>query len=124
MTTELTLPFSSLSRNQLDKMHWRTRYRLRVKYTNMILTLVRARQPGPVVGHPGPVRIHYTRAAPRRLDHDNLVGGLKILQDALKQAGIIKDDTTAIIVDPQYAQLKVPAGGAHTHIRIEDFQTP
>ena len=87
--TKITLPYATPSLNQLIRMHWGARKRLQDDLSFMVLAKSMA-IPKAAPRDRRTVRI--TRHGPRKLDHDNLVGGCKPLVDALRGARLIHDD--------------------------------
>lgn len=120
MTTTITLPFASKSLNAFNKLHWSERNKERERYQTLIWALLR-QQSGNIPKHTGHVSIAIVRHAPRTLDYDNLVGGLKPVIDAIKQLGIIADDTPAVVPHRDYRQMKVPGSQSKTVITISDL---
>ena len=103
---EIPLPTPSL--NQVQRMHFQARRRMRDQYEMICrscatpITRVRPRQ----FRH-----VTIVRHGVRQLDHDNLVGGAKILLDALVRTELVYDDA------PQYVHVtyeQVPAKAART----------
>lgn len=114
MRTELRLPEASISLNALRKMHKNDYKRLRDRHFYDFKSQRHYL-------HPGPVRLTFTRLAPRFFDYDNLVGGAKPIIDALVNAGIITGDKTKHIPERNYSQLQVKGGQECTIIIIEDL---
>lgn len=82
--------------------HWRSRAR-RVKAQRFVTTAhLRAMKPPPL-----PLTVVLTRAAPRRLDDDNLRGALKAVRDAVAAWLGVDDGSSA--VRWEYGQEKTPA---------------
>lgn len=82
------------SLNQYLRMHWAVKRKLRVKYHWELLSCLsvmsweqKPKQKTPKAS----VKISVFR--PRRLDQDNLTGGLKPLIDAMRDVGLIRDDS-------------------------------
>jgi hypothetical protein len=71
----------------------------------------------------GRARLRITRHAPRPLDADNFVGGCKPLIDAIRRAGIIRDDDPAS-VDITFAQRRSSKRDQRTEIEVWTPQTP
>lgn len=84
-----------LSRNQLDKMHWRARHRLskRIKRDIGYLVLASRRKK---LGNPfGRAAVSITSYRKQLLDPDNLTGGIKPYLDALVTNRVLANDTPA-----------------------------
>lgn len=111
----LDIPESSPSLNIGLRLHWVKRHQLREKWQ----WLVKAARLEARVYPKAPLaraRVTFERFGPKVLDHDNLVGGLKITTDCLVREGFIVDDTPACIGQPMYFQY---IGPRRTIIRIE-----
>jgi len=66
-------------------------------------------------------RVEITRYSPSKLlDFGNLVGGCKPLLDAMKNVGLIYDDSIAYIQDT-YTQLKCSKGMEKTIVKISEI---
>jgi Holliday junction resolvase RusA-like endonuclease len=64
-------------------------------------------------------RVRFTRHSSIRPDFDNLAASFKAVQDGLIDAGVIANDTFAVIGNPEYSWEKAsPKGGK---ITIEVF---
>ena len=95
LTVEIAEVTPSL--NQLVRMHWAKRRKLRPQYAWAVRAA--ASDAGwavggdmyPVLAPKMQVRITSYRA--KTLDYDNLVGGMKPLVDALKDACLLRDDS-------------------------------
>lgn len=61
------------------------------------------------------------RSYGRDPDYDNLVGSWKHVQDALIRAGIIVDDTPAVIGQPEYLAEKASPKKGSIVIRVEEI---
>lgn len=86
---EIVIPEPTRSLNELQRMHWAQRKRLRQMYEHEIMAQVAwadriKRNQFKVVT--------IERYGMRRLDHDNFVGGCKPLVDALTRTAMIWDD--------------------------------
>ena len=77
------------SQNQLLRMHWSRRRKLKIDYTWLILQAV-GNQSSALNG----AHIKITRrTCGVEPDPDNLTASAKLILDALQQAGVIKDDS-------------------------------
>ena len=86
------------SLNELNEMHWSQEREMRQRYeTELLCNYV---SPRPWVSWPPGIRrmVKYTRHSPRKLDQTNLVGGMKRLEDALVNVGIMKDDSDRCVL--------------------------
>lgn len=115
ITTELVFPFATPSLNETKSEHWSKKTARRKRYEKYIMALTRNK-------HLGRVRVEVYRLSRGVLDHDNFVGGAKDCIDALKNRGVIVDDTDKIIVERHYEQqrVKLPAQ-VMTIVRITDL---
>jgi len=113
----LKLPYPTKSNNELVRMHWAAYQRHR-REMDAIMQAER-RKVGLLTAVGGERRkVVITRYGPRTLDHDNLVGGVKPLIDALRGAGVIWED------DPTHIDLEVhqrKSTGGHRHTRVEIY---
>lgn len=100
VTTEFTLPFITPSLNKTLKEYRNDKTRRRTLYERYIMAATKHR-------HPGRVLVEIYRHSYGVLDSDNLRGGAKKLLDALKNRQVILDDTTDIIGDPKYEQVRI-----------------
>lgn len=111
----LDIPDSTPSLNVSQNLHWAKRHQLRAKWQ----WLVRAARLEARAFPTEPMkraRVTFERFGPKVLDHTNLVGGCKILEDCLVREGFIADDNPDCIGQPQYFQ---HIGPRRTLIRIE-----
>lgn len=105
MVTEFIIPnHVTPSLNEVNKLHWRKRDKLRQKYQKYIMAYVRNQ-------HLGKVRLEVYRHSPGTLDDDNFRGGCKQLIDALKLQKVIVDDSDQYIKEKFYEQVRIARGG-------------
>lgn len=111
----IEIPQPTPSLNYLRKLHFCEYKRLRDQFT----TIFRTSATEETRCKPNQLRrITISRFAPRRLDHDNFVGGCKPLVDALNLAGLIwNDDPNSVDID--YRQIKCKTKDAKTMINID-----
>lgn len=85
------------SLNDLNDMHWAREGEMRQRYETELLCSYAF--PRPWASWPPGIRrlLKYTRHSPRKLDRTNLVGGMKRLEDALVNVGVMKDDSDRCI---------------------------
>jgi hypothetical protein len=69
----------------------------------------------------GKMHVKITRFSTRTLDYGNLVGGCKPLLDAMKQNGLIVDDSPKWIED-EYFQENCKTGFERTEIEIKEVK--
>lgn len=86
----ITLPLEVPSRNVLDKMHWSKRH----AFTRMVECMLWPYCRGDYKAK-GPRSLTITAYRKRKLDRDNLIGGLKGPIDALVRLGFLIDDDEA-----------------------------
>jgi len=94
--------------------HWGKRARRAKKQREAARLLVRAARV--VLPKSGPVAITLTRIAPRALDTDNLVSGLKAVRDGLADALGVDDGSSRI--EWRYAQEKGKPGEYSVRVEI------
>jgi len=93
----IEIPIPTPSLNTLLRMHPHAKKRLRDQYT----TILRAAATSIHKAKPGQFRrVWIERRGKRLLDHDNFVGGCKLLVDALGRADLIWSDS------PRYLTVK------------------
>lgn len=115
MTTELILHYATPTQNQMNKLHWAKRHKLRESLTWEIRAKTRNR-------HTGPVRLEVYRFSVGIADYDNIVAGFKPVLDALVNASIIPDDNPDVIIQRHYEGIRVARRDMqHTLIRIIDI---
>ena len=118
--TVRTLPTST---NMLERMHWAVKRRmrrgfaweLRAALADIDLT------PAPLIEspRPGKRRVSITIYRPRRLDPDNCAGGLKPLLDAMRDVGLIRNDSPRwleLVVDQRIEKVD-----CRTEITLEEM---
>jgi len=98
----IEISVATLSRNQLDSMHWSNRSKYSKNWQSLIYAAFKFKCPKAS----GKVFLKITGYRPRLLDHDNFIGGCKGVLDAMKRLGIILDDSPDFI-EVQYEQRKV-----------------
>ncbi len=121
----LLIPFPTPSLNQYLAMHWRTRAKLKSKMLMAVLTqhTVAARVGWSrnwvvfAVGLDKKALVRITRYGSRMLDDDNFRGGAKPLVDALKDAGLIVDDSPKWMT-AEYKQVKCTRKEAWTEVEV------
>jgi len=104
--TTITLYAVPPSLNKLMRMHWAAKSRLRSKYGNAVFALLSAKgwrfREKNNIPRASVKIIVYQRT--RRLDQDNLIGGMKPLIDGMRDAGVIRNDSPAWIDFPAPVQ--------------------
>ena len=101
----IEIPIQVPSRNQVDKLHWSKKSKLRQDYQILIrnqMTLNKIRK----VATGGVCSLAIVCCRKRLLDYDNLVGGCKQLIDALCHEGFIFDDSPKYLENPKIEQIK------------------
>jgi hypothetical protein len=94
----------SPSLNVTMRGHWSKQHKLRNRWFWLVKAAIRRAQIWIPPKWPK-AKIRIERYGPRILDADNFRGGTKFLTDALKQEGIITDDTPAVIGEPELRQI-------------------
>jgi hypothetical protein len=114
------------STNQLERLHWAAKKRMRNALRwELIEAMATGGAPMPPVlihPHPGRMRVRIKVYRPRLLDPDNAMGGLKVLLDAMRDMGLLKNDS------PKWLDLAPPEQiierkNCRTEIIIEDIPT-
>lgn len=109
----------SESRNQLDKLHWGVRNK-KAKVWRLEVMVIKNNNRWPDCTTKQKVII--TSYRKRKLDKDNLSGGLKSCVDALKKNKLIVDDSPEW-VEVVYRQ-EIDSKNLRTEIEIRDFAFP
>lgn len=116
MTALITIPYPTPSNNELMRMHYHRRRRLRSEL--VAIASAGRRAAGILRALSGERRrVTITRFGVRTLDRDNLYGGAKLLVDALCDAGAIWDDDDEhldLVVTQQLTEKR----SARTDVRI------
>ena len=127
----LTIPYVVPSQNETDHWHWAKKKATSKKYVDCISTLMLALPLEVRRSLPPSQLVHVSILSKRcrTLDYGNLVGGCKILVDALRYSGLIRNDDT-LSIQESYAQevakkpgretiISVSWGGDETTYRVE-----
>lgn len=114
MNIILVIPKMSQSRNQLDSMHWAERHR-QSKIWDMEVKIIKARQNWEDRMYKQKVII--TSYRKRKLDADNLSGGLKSCLDSLVKNKLLVDDRPEW-VEIEYKQ-EIDSKNVRTTIEME-----
>lgn len=96
MKISVHIPLEVQSQNVTDRIHWRVRHRTKEMWTNQIRYMLGKQQgfAGPLTKPERKMAVTITAYRSRRItDHANLVGGCKMVVDAIRDAGLIKDDS-------------------------------
>lgn len=90
--------------NKLLRMHWSKRSKEKKMLSLMVLSVLPPRdreilKSNADIANPSPamVNIHYTRYSRSKNDADNLTASFKLMGDALKGIGLIRDDSEKYI---------------------------
>lgn len=110
----MRLDFPIRSLNQLLRQHWATRR----KHLEDWEWAIKAAFNGLPPRAKGRMRVRITSYRTKFLDKDNLIGGAKPLVDALRNQGLIKDDSPQH-VEIEYHQIKVRGDHAKTVVELE-----
>lgn len=108
------------SANELNIMHWATRYRMKEKLGWMLRSTLNGIPKIPVAM--GKRRLTLIRLGKRSLDKDNLYAGAKMLVDCIKEMRLLVDDDPDW-VDLQVEQEKCGRSKPRTRIILEDLDT-
>ena len=113
-TDTIILDVRSKSRNQIDKLHWAVKRELKKKYQLLVRNKMRLGKISPARGNEE-YELWINSHRMRKLDLDNLVGGLKQLIDPLVSEKFLFDDDTKYVPKMRMTQTKASKG----HERIE-----
>lgn len=108
------------SANELNIMHWATRYRMKEKLGWMLRSTLNGIPKIPVAM--GKRRLTLIRLGKRSLDKDNLYAGAKMLVDCIKEMRLLVDDDPDW-VDLQVEQEKCGRTKPRTRIILEDLDS-
>lgn len=117
MTWTLRLDDATPSRNVLDRMHHIDRWKFkrewfyRIRAAKGFLAIPKAT---------GPRRLTVERHGRAILDTDNLIGGIKGIQDNLVQMGLFLDDTPDLLILHATQQRLTRGQHPHTLLTIEE----
>lgn len=104
MTTTITFPGKVAGLNGsggLQRLHWSKKRELATSYDWIVRAATTYR-------HTGPVHFELVRySTGQDMDYDNLVSTGKQISDSIVRAGVIVDDSPAVIVSRKYSQVKV-----------------
>ena len=120
MTWTITIEAATPSPNELNRMHWAERRRLK-EATGWLLASALNKQPK-IPKATGPRKLVIERHGRKALDQDNLAGGAKDLIDCIKEQRLIKDDCPSLC-SMEFRQVIDKKSGAHTVIYLEDLET-
>lgn len=111
------------SLNQLERMHWAVKKRLRTRFAKEILYELWDDGPYPEPSVPGKLCMSTTIYwKTRRLDEDNAMGSLKIIIDAMRDIGLIYRDS------PKWLKIEKPIQmidrvNPRVEIELEELQS-
>ncbi len=114
------VPLEVPSQNVTDRMHWRERHRLKREWLAMMLAIVGVRPHGPRRKMAVTITAYRKRLI---TDHANLVGGSKLVIDAVRDAKLIEDDSDAwaCFAHVQHLASQRLNGAPCTVIQVEPF---
>lgn len=121
-TIEITIPEATPLASQLLRMQWFVRAAKVKKYAK----LIRAQVAGLGLPPAKKAKIVIDRHSPGNPDWDGVVGGCKLLLDALTArhpsgAGVIEDDKQSCIGSSIISAVKCEKGEARTTVTVEIF---
>jgi len=115
---KLTIMSLPPSTNQLERMHWAVKKRLRRSVAQELTAAIHD-QDEPFVPATTRRRVTIRVYRPRRFDPDNAIGGLKVLLDAMRDVGLLKNDS------PKWLDLgldqRIEKTDCRTEILVEKF---
>ena len=113
------------SLNTINTMHWAKRHRMKKEFMKAVMVAMYEPKPRIKKAKFGQkYKLSYLHIREKRRiirDHDNLIGGSKMLQDALRDMGFIFDDDIEFIGIPTHKQI---AGKKNMIIITRTLQTP
>jgi hypothetical protein len=112
----LQIPRVPPSLNIQMHWHWSKRKKEKLLWQQEIITAFGA---GRIPQATDRMKMEITMFNSRLYDADNLAGAYKVVVDAIKELGFIKEDSRKW-VDLQYDQMKVPRNKSSTHIEIQE----
>lgn len=101
--------------NQLLRGHWRVKHAHAMKWKLAVSLACHGRLPARPLER---ANVSIVRCSSVRPDFDGLVSSGKPLLDGLVEAGVLADDTHAVIAQPEYAWEKAPPRGGHTRVEV------
>ena len=112
--------------NELTRMHWKAR-RVNLQKWDWLIMVAKGRKRWVA---PEKVRVTIERHSAGTLDHDNFIGGLKLVIDALRLRysakgdliggnNLIKDDDAKHVEHGEHKQIRCKRGIKKTVIKIE-----
>ena len=105
VTDLITLPIKIKSLNEIYKLHWSQKSRLRKEYALLIRNQMRKNKIQEIL-KPQTASLHILSFRKRKIDYDNLVGGCKHLVDALCDENFLWDDSPKFICKFRVEQIK------------------
>ena len=121
MTWTITIEAATPSPNELNRMHWAERRRLKETFGWLLASALNKLPKIPTAT--GPRRLVIERHGRKALDQDNLAGGCKSLIDCIKEQRLILDDNPNVC-QMEFRQVVSRKGGPHTTIYLEDIASP
>jgi Holliday junction resolvase RusA-like endonuclease len=119
--TSITIPDVPLSTNQLERIHWAAKKKMRSRLAwDLRFALLAIEYPVPrdlAEVRPSKMRVKIRAYRKRRLDPDNAYGGVKVILDAMRDVGILRNDS------PKWLDLEVEQFIDGKNLRTEiDFE--
>lgn len=117
MTWTITVEAATPSPNELNRMHWTERRRLKETFGWLLVEALSKLPKIPKAT--GPRRLVIERHGRKAMDQDNLAGGAKGLIDCIKEQKLILDDNPSVC-QMEFRQVVERRGGPHTVIILEE----
>ena len=117
MTWKIVVEMPTPSPNELNRMHWAERRRLKETFGWLLASALNKLPKIPKAT--GPRRLVIERHGRKALDQDNLAGGAKGLIDCIREQRLILDDNPNVC-QMEFRQVVERRGGPHTVIFLED----
>ena len=119
MTWIIKVEAATPSPNELNRMHWAERRRLKETFGWLLASALNKLPKIPKAT--GPRRLVIERHGRKALDQDNLAGGAKGLIDCIKEQRLILDDNPSVC-QMEFRQIVNKKDGAYTLIFLEDIE--
>ena len=120
MTWKIVVEMPTPSPNELNRMHWAERRRLKETFGWLLASALNKLPKIPKAT--GPRRLVIERHGRKALDQDNLAGGAKGLVDCIKEQRLILDDCPELC-SMEFKQVINKKNGSHTVIYLEDIDS-
>jgi len=118
MTWIIKVEAATPSPNELNRMHWAERRRLKETFGWLLASALNKLPKIPKAT--GPRRLVIERHGRKAMDQDNLAGGAKGLIDCIREQKLVLDDNPNVC-QMEFRQIVSRKDGPHTLIYLEDI---